>query len=542
MTKRLIAIAVAALLAGCARKPTPRPTIPAPAARVRTDLPAISIIPAPRQLSELRSEGFTITAATSIVADTVSGEMRRAIASLTSVLRPATGYALPVVNAGNPVPITLPANLDTLRRNAIVIQLQTFIAPDPRGTEGYTLTVDRDTVLLTASSGAGLFNGVQTIRQLLPFGIESHQSSLKMGVWKIPAVVINDQPTYRWRGAMLDVARHFFTVDEVKQFIDILALYKLNTLHLHLADDQGWRIEIKSRPELVAMGAGSEVGGGPGGFFTQADYAEIIRYADDRYITVVPEIDMPAHINAALISHPELSCGRRPPAVYTGIQVGFSAICPDSAGTYALLDDVIREIIQMTPSRYFHIGGDEVQALNATQYATFIERVQGIVRKYGARMIGWEEIGKTRLDPTSIIQMWKSDSLTAGADLATDIIVSAAPRMYLDMKYTPQTELGLRWAGYIDIRKSYDWDPGTSLKAVALSRVIGLEAPLWSETPRNITAAQYLIMPRLPALAEVAWSPAGVRGWDSFRLRLAAHGPRWNLMGINYHRSPEIPW
>lgn len=542
MTNKLIAIAVFALLAGCARQPAPRPTIPAPAARVRADLPAITVIPAPRQLSELRGEGFLITAATSIVADTTSGDMRRAIASLTSVLRPATGYALTVVNANNPAPITLPANLDTLRRNAIVIQLQTFIAPDPRGSEGYSLTVDRDTVLLTASSGAGLFNGVQTIRQLLPFGIESHQSALKMGVWKIPAVKIEDQPTYRWRGAMLDVARHFFTVDEVKQFIDILALYKLNTLHLHLTDDQGWRIEIKSRPELVAMGAGSEVGGGPGGFFTQADYAEIIRYADDRYITVVPEIDMPAHINAALISHPELSCGRRPPAVYTGIQVGFSAICPDSAGTYALLDDVIREITQMTPSKYFHIGGDEVEALNATQYATFIERVQGIVRKYGARMIGWEEIGKTRLDATSIIQMWKSDSLTAGADLATDIIVSAAPRMYLDMKYTPQTELGLRWAGYIDIRKSYDWDPGTSLKAVALSRVIGLEAPLWSETPRNITAAQYLIMPRLPALAEVAWSPAGVRRWDNFRLRLAAHGPRWNLMGINYHRAPEIPW
>lgn len=527
-------------LASCARRTVPTP-IPQPGARLRTDLPAITVIPVPLRLTEHRAEPFTISAATTIVADSTDPQVQRALVALTSVLRPSTGFALPVMHQSNPVPIVLPAALDTLRRNAIVIRLLTFVPPDPLGGEGYSLRVDRDSVILTASSGAGLFHGVQTIRQLLPFGIESHQSALRMGVWKIPSVSVEDMPTYAWRGAMLDVARHFFTPDEVKQFIDILALYKLNTLHLHLADDQGWRIEIKSRPKLVAMGAPSEVGGGPGGFFTQAEYSDIVRYAGERFIKTVPEIDMPAHINAALISHPELSCGRRPPAVYTGIQVGFSAICPDSAGTYALIDDIIREIAAITPSRMFHIGGDEVQALNATQYATFIERVQGITQKYGARMIGWEEIGKTRLDATSIIQQWKSDSLTAGGDQAGQVILSAAPRMYLDMKYTPETELGLRWAGYVNVRKSYDWDPAM-IKGVSQSRVIGLEAPLWSETPRNITAAQYLIMPRLPAIAEVAWSSQGRRNWDNFRLRLAAHGPRWNLLGINYHRSPEIPW
>ena len=537
--KKILAIIALATLAGCARKPA---RVPTPGPRIRTDLPAITVIPAPRQLTERREPAFTITAATSIVADTGNGEMRRAITALTSVLRPSTGFMLPVVNANNPVPVALPATLDTLRRNAIVLRLLTFIAPDPLGSEGYTIRVDRDTVLITASNGAGIFHGVQTLRQLLPAGIESHQSAIKMGTWTIPAVTVEDMPTYRWRGAMLDVARHFFTVDEVKQVIDILALYKLNTLHLHLADDQGWRIEIKSRPELTAMGAPSEVGGGPGGFFTQADYSEIVRYAGEHYVTVVPEIDMPAHINALLLSHPELSCGRRAPAVYTGIQVGFSAICPDSAGTYTLLEDVIREIVQLTPSGYFHIGGDEVQALNATQYTTFIERVQAIVRKYDARVIGWEEIGKARLDPTSIIQQWQSDSLKAGGSLPNDVIVSAGPRLYLDMKYTPETELGLRWAGYIDVRKAYDWDPMANLKGFATTRIIGIEAPMWSETARNITAAQYLLMPRLPAVAELAWSPRAVRGWDNFRLRLAAHGPRWNLLGINYHRDPAIPW
>jgi hexosaminidase len=532
-------LATTGVLACARRGPAP---VPQPGPAVRTDLPSIAVIPLPLDLTETRGEPFAITAATSIVGDSTSPEMRRALAVLTTVLRPSTGFALPVMSAANPIPITLPANLDTLRRNAIVFRLLTFIAPDPLGSEGYTITVSRDTVLITASNGAGLFHGAQTLRQLLPFGIESHQSAIRMGTWRVPAVTIRDMPGYRWRGAMLDVARHFFTPDEVKQFIDILALYKLNILHLHLADDQGWRIEIKSRPELTAKGAPSEVGGGPGGFFTQAEYSDIVRYAEDRYITVVPEIDMPAHINAALIAYPHLSCGRRPPAVYTGIQVGFSAICPDSEATYALIDDIIREITALTPGKMFHIGGDEVMALNAAQYAKFIERVQTITRKYDARMIGWEEIGKTRLDATSIIQQWKSDSLTAGGDLTVDVILSAAPRMYLDMKYTPTTELGLRWAGYIEVRKSYDWNPASAIKGVSLSRVIGLEAPLWSETPRNMTAAQYLIMPRLPAIAEVAWSDPARRSWESFRLRLAAHAPRWNLLGINYYRSPEIPW
>jgi hexosaminidase len=537
--KTLIAAAGCGLLvAGCSRNPRP-----ATANLPRADLPRIAVIPAPMRLSEQSGAPFTLNPATAIVADSTSPEMQRALAALTSVLRPSTGFALPVMTAAAPVPIAIPPAADTQPHNAIVLRLVTFIAPDPLGTEGYTVRIDRDTLLIQASSGAGLFHGVQTVRQLLPYRVEDQHAAYRREVpWTIPPLTIEDMPAYGWRGSMLDVARHFFDVNEVKQVIDILALYKLNTLHLHLADDQGWRIEIKSRPELAAMGSVSEVAGGPGGFFTQADYAEIVRYADQRYVRVVPEIDMPAHINAALISHPELSCGRRPPAVYTGIQVGFSAICPDSEGTYALLDDVIREVSAISPGGLFHIGGDEVQALNATQYASFIERVQGIVRKYDARMVGWEEIGKARLDSTAILQMWQGDSLKAGNDLPNDVIVSPGPRMYLDMKYTPATELGLRWAGYIDLRRSYDWDPTRDLKGFSPSRIIGLEAPLWSETVRNITAVQYLIMPRLPAIAELAWSPVAVRRWDSFRKRVAAHGPRWNLLGINYHRDPAIPW
>ena len=528
------------LAAGCASKPRVARTAPS----FRKDLPRITVIPAPMRLTEHGGAAFRMNPATAIVADSTSAEMQRALKAMTSLLRPSTGFALPVMNANSPVPVAVP---DSFPRNAIVLRLLTFIAPDPLGSEGYTIRVDRDTLLIQASSGAGLFYGVQTVRQLLTYRVEDQHSAFappnRDNVdWSIPALTIEDMPRYRWRGSMLDVARHFFEVNEVKQHIDVLALYKLNTLHLHLADDQGWRIEIKSRPQLVEKGAGSEVAGGPGGYFTQADYQEIVRYAAERYVTIVPEIDMPAHINAALISHPELSCGRRPPAVYTAIQVGFSAICPESAQTYALIEDVIREITAITPGGYFHIGGDEVQALNAQRYATFIEGVQTLVRKYGARMIGWEEIGKTQLDPSSIIQQWQRDTLVAGANLPNDVIVSAGPRMYLDMKYDSTTELGLRWAGMISTQRAYDWDPPAVLRNVTSSRIIGLEAPLWSETVRNITAAQYLLMPRLPAVAEIAWSPQSVRSWDSFRRRVAAHGQRWNLLGVNYHRDPAIPW
>jgi hexosaminidase len=363
-----------------------------------------------------------------------------------------------------------------------------------------------------------------------------------MGTWTVPVGIIIDQPRFAWRGAMLDVARHFFTVHEVKQYIDLLALYKLNILHLHLSDDQGWRIAINSWLRLTSIGASTQVGGGPGGFYTQQDYAEIVRYAQDPYITVIPEIDMPGHTNAALAAYPGLSCGKRPPALYTGIEVGFSALCVDNDSTYKFVDGVVRELVAITPGPYIHIGGDEVEALSHEEYARFIERVQEIVTRYGKRMVGWEEITKARLLPTTIAQQWKSDSAIAALKYGAKLIVSPASRAYLDMKYTPRTELGLKWAGYVEVKDAYEWEPATFLKGVTERDIVGVEAPLWTETVRNITAAQYMALPRLPALAEVGWTPAANKNWESFRLRLAAHAPRWHFLGVNYYRSPLVPW
>jgi hexosaminidase len=532
MQHRLQTSAILALAALSACAPHPRTALaPQPA--------PVTVIPIPVSLATTSGTAFTVTPASFIIADTTSIDQRRAVTALLSVLRPSTGYALPIGGPPDSIGSAVRTPTDTNRQTVIRFRLA---ADGAQGSEGYTLVVGRDSVVITAAAGAGLFHGAQTLRQLFPYGVESHQSAIRMGPWMIPAVRITDSPRYAWRGAMLDVSRHFFTPDEVKQYIDILALYKFNVLHLHLADDQGWRIEIKSHPELTAMGAPSEVAGGPGGFYTQSDYADLVRYAADRYVTIVPEIDMPGHINAALVSHPELTCGKRAAATYTGISGGFNAICPDSEATYALLDDVVREIAAMTPAPYMHIGGDEVQGLTPAQYAKFVLRMQGIILKYGKRMLGWEEIANVALDPSTIVQQWQGDSLAVPVPPRGDLILSGAKRVYLDMKYTMATELGLRWAGYNDVKVGYDWDPATAFKGLGEARVIGLEAPLWSETIRNITAAEFLAMPRLPAIAEVAWSPQTRRAWDDFRERLAAHGHRWNLMGINYYHSTQIPW
>ena len=481
---------------------------------------AHSIVPAPVSLTRNEGEPFTLDSTSSIVVG-ADAEVARTGEMLAMRLRASTGYAIPV-------------RADSATSGSIVLRLN----PSASGEE-YQLRVTRDSVRITGTP-SGIFRGVQTLRQLLPPSIES---DMKLsGTWTVPALTIDDRPRFSWRGSMLDVARHFFTVDEVKQFIDLLALYKMNVLHLHLADDQGWRIEIKSRPRLAEMGSATQVGGGPGGFYTQTEYAEIVRYAQERYVSIVPEIDMPGHTNAALIAHPELSCSRIAPAPYTGTEVGWSAFCPNKEETYALIDDVIRELAALTPGRYIHVGGDEVEVLTDEEYIRFIERVQDIVARHGKEMVGWEEVGKARLRPTTLAQQWKSDSAVLALKSGAKLIMSPSPRAYLDMKYTDATELGLKWAALIEVADVYTWDPATYQPGATERDIVGVEGPIWSETLRNITAVQYLAMPRLPALAEVGWTPQSAREWESFRVRIATHAPRWNYLGVNYHRSPQIPW
>ena len=342
------------------------------------------------------------------------------------------------------------------------------------------------------------------------------------------------EPRYEWRGVMLDVARRFLPLADVKHFVDVVARYGLNRLHLHLSDDQGWRIEIRSWPRLAEVGGATEVGGGPGGSFSQDEYAELVAYAAKREIVVVPEIDLPGHVNAALVAYPELAPAGYDAKPYTGTDVGFSTLDVTSERVYEFVDDIVRELAELTPGEYLHIGGDEVFEISREQYVGFVERACEIVRSHGKRPIGWEEIARTRLEPDTIVQHWKEPELAARAvEQGASVIMSPGSRTYFDHKYDATTKLGTQWAGHIGVRDAYDWDPGD---------VLGVEAALWSETLASRDDLEFMAFPRLLALAEVASTPQHDRDWDDFRARLAAHGEELEAIGVNYFRSPEIDW
>ena len=343
---------------------------------------------------------------------------------------------------------------------------------------------------------------------------------------------------------MLDVARYFFGVEVIKRYIDLFSYYKINRLHLHLTDDQGWRIAIDAWPNLTAHGGMTQAGGGPGGFLTKAQYLDVVAYAEQRYMMIVPEIDMPGHTNAALSSYGELACDGVAPPPYTGIGVGFSGLCVGSASTDRFVKEVLAEIAAMTPGPYLHIGGDETMATSAADYARFIDSAQAVVKGLGKQMIGWDEIVKTgNLDPTSIAQHWQDPTLPARAkQRGAKIILSPATRAYLNMKYDPATPVGANWAGYNDEQDAYDWDPVTIVPGLVEADVLGLEAPLWTLVLRSVADMDYLAFPRLPGHAEIAWSPQAGRSWDEYRTRLASHGPRLSAMGVNYYKSTRVPW
>lgn len=315
---------------------------------------------------------------------------------------------------------------------------------------------------------------------------------------------MNGEPRFEWRGVMLDVARHFFGPDDVKRFIDAIVPLQLNRLHLHLTDDQGWRLEITSWPKLAEVGGQTAVGGGPGGFYTQAEYRELVAYAAERGITIVPEIDLPGHVNAALVAYPELAPAGVEPAPYTGIDVGFSTLDAGNELTYTFVDDVLREVAALTPGAYIHIGGDEALATQGEDYARFMARVFALVQSHGKLVAGWEEIAKVPLPPGALVQHWKDDELArAAVAQGARVIMSPATRTYLDMKVDATTRLGLEWAGYVSVRDASNWDPATQVQGVGAADVVGVEACLWSETLETYDDIEYMAFPRLVGVAGV---------------------------------------
>jgi len=476
------------------------------------------LIPNPDQLIKALEE-WTLSDLTHILDETTSAEVTPLAHYLAGLLERETGYQIAASAKSE-------ANQDASIRLALD-------GDTGLGEEGYELSIRTNTIRLRANQPAGLFYGIQTLRQLIP---PRHS-----GTVSLPAVSIRDSPRFVWRGAMLDVARHFFCVDDVKRFIDLIAHYKMNRLHLHLTDDQGWRIQIKAWPRLTEIGASTQVGGGGGGYYTQEQYKEIVEYARSRYVTIVPEIDTPGHTNAALASYAELNSSEEATALYEGTQVGFSTLSINSEITYKFLDDVIGELATLTPTPYIHIGGDEARSTSEQDYKTFIKRIQQIVFAHNKIPIGWAEIGEAELDPRTIAQHWVGASYQGARQQGCKIILSPANKTYLDMKYDASTPLGLDWAGTISVKDSYNWEPGSYMDGLEEGDILGIEAPLWSETLGTMEDIEYMAFPRLAGIAELAWSRKG-QGWEEYRKRLALHGAHMQAMRINFYKSPEVDW
>ncbi|MDR3597396.1 family 20 glycosylhydrolase [Clostridium sp.] len=437
-------------------------------------------------------------------------------------LKASTGFELNIIKGDNP-----PNN---------GIYLTTLGSEEDKGNEGYRMIITLENVKIIAYKPEGISRGAQTLRQLLPADIEKDTVVTDVE-WSIPVSTIDDKPEYAYRGLMIDVARHFFSIDEVKRQIDHAAQYKINRVHLHLSDDQGWRLEIKKWPDLTTIGGSTEVGGGPGGYYTQEEFRDLVKYAAERYVEIIPEFDMPGHSNAALASYGFLNKDGKKKPLYTGTKVGFSSFMTHDEKTYKFIDDVIKEVSEISPSKYIHIGGDEATSTKKEDYDYFVGRVSKIVEKYGKTPVGWDPIDTSpEINSSVVLQNWK-DSNEAAREKNMHIIISVAKKAYLDMKYNESTPYGLTWAGYIPVESAYKWDP-TDYAPKQL--VLGIEAPLWTETIADAKAMDYMIYPRLLGYAEIGWTPKDARNWIEYKSRLKDQGERMKAQGINYYNDNSV--
>ncbi len=493
-----------------------------------TDLTKAPLIPKPEKTIATNS-AFGLDENTIIVTSENSNGFERIGQFLSEKVKWQTGLDIAV----NPLEAS-----KAIERFIFINKTDTISLKKP---ESYQLLIKNDSIFINSNTADGAFRGIQTLRQLIPE--KSNDTLTNHPLWLIPTGKIIDQPKFQFRSAMLDVARHFFTVDEVKKYIDLLAYYKYNTLHLHLSDDQGWRIQIKSWPKLTEIGAATEVGGGSGGFYTQEDYQELVAYAAERYVTIIPEIDMPGHTNAASLSYPFLNGNGKTLKPYTGTRVGFSTFATQKDTVYSFLDDVIGEIASITPGPYFHIGGDESHVTPKKGYIRFVERVEQIVQKHGKRMVGWNEIAQADIDQSSVVQLWrdKKHAIKAAGN-GSKIIISCAEKAYLDMKYDSLSVHGLDWAGHIPVDTAYLWNPETYVEGLPKSSILGIEAPLWSETISNSAELEYLAFPRAIGYAELGWSSVEHLDWDGYRQRLGQHTPLLKRMHVNYYPSKLVDW
>ncbi|MCG2800868.1 MAG: beta-N-acetylhexosaminidase [Cellulomonas sp.] len=496
----------------------------------------VHIVPAPAVLVEQPAPPLLLGAGTRLL--TCEAGLPAATL-LAEVLARSTGRALEVevTDGVTAVPGALRLELDT----DLPVPAPGAAGHAPglaaRAEEAYRLDVDSAGLLLRARGPLGLARGVATVRQLVELG--GHGA-------RIPAVQVEDAPHHGWRGLSVDVARHFVGPAVLESVIDLMWLYKLDVLHLHLTDDQGWRLDLPSRPELVARSSGSAVDGDPGGAFTARTWADLVAYAADRGVVVVPEIDVPGHVNAALHACGDLVPGGEPTPEYHGIEVGFSQLTAGLPATSAFLRDVFTDLAHLTPGPYLHVGGDEVLTMAHEEYADLVGQAAAAVRAADKLVVGWQEVATTSPAPGTVVQVWdlRQDPapLAAAVQGGALVLMSPATRAYLDLKYDPTTPLGLDWAGHVEVHDAYDWEPATVLPGVPGRAVVGVEAAVFTETLRTRDDLMWMLLPRLPALAEVGWTSPDTRDWADFRRRLARHPALWAADGNAWHPSPQIDW
>lgn len=518
---------------------------------------APSIIPRPALLTT-RTARFTLTGATTIQATRETAQLARQLAGY---LAPATGFDLPIRTTGTPV------------SNRIVLSLDPTLTR--LGDEGYTLDVTSNAITIRAPKPNGIFYGIQSLRQLLP--PEIFREAPVTGVsWTIPAVHMEDSPRFAWRGMHLDVARHFMPKEFVKKFIDLLALHKMNSLHWHLTDDQGWRIEIRKYPRLTEVGAwrkqtliGHENSDTTrhvfdnqrhGGFYTQDDIREIVAYAKARYIDIVPEIEMPGHAQAAISAYPELgNTGTQlTPREHWGVS---THILNPEDRTVAFMQDVLGEVLTLFPGKFIHVGGDEavkdewkasprvqarIQELGLKDedelQSWFIRQMDTYLTARGRRLIGWDEILEGGLAPNAAVMSWRG---TAGGIAAAreghDVVMAPGSPLYFDHYRSRDTNAEpLAIGGFNPLDSVYAYDPmPAELEPRFAKHILGAQGQLWTEYMPDPKHVEYMAFPRVSALSEVLWTPKDRRDYADFLSRLPAHLRRLDMIDVNYRRPPE---
>ncbi len=526
---------------------------------------AISIIPVPVTIK--KTSGYFVLPAQVTISGAQNTNLKQVSSPLSDRLSTAAGIAVSVSTNATSATIQFVLNTNT------DAQL---------GTEGYQLSVTPQNIVLKANKPAGLFYGVQSLLQLMPKEIEK-KTVAKNVTWQVPCVEITDYPRFGWRGLMFDVSRHFFTKDEVKQYIDDMVQYKFNLLHLHLTDDEGWRIEIKSLPNLTKVGAWNVQRTGTfgdfskptpdeprtyGGFYTQEDIKELVQYAAERFVNILPEIDVPGHSLAAIAAYPELSCttGADKYVVRSGEKImdwhtgGFTALvdntlCPANEKVYAFLDKVVTEVAQLFPFEYIHMGGDEcaknfwekstaVKALMKKEklksmhevQSYFEKRLEKIVTSKGKKFMGWDEILEGGLAPGAAVMSWRGmKGGIEAAKLGHEVVMTPTDFAYIDyMQGDPAIEPSV-YATLL-LRKAYQFEPLPD--GVDPKLILGGQANLWTEQVYNMRHAQYMTWPRGLATAESLWSPKSNKDWNSFEQRVENEFERRDIADRKY--APSI--